>query len=176
MLTAVRRLPSPRLTGFGAGLLAVLAMVTIGCLDALLLSGSPAVYGVLYLLVCAVCGLFVRPADLAMAPVVVPIAFLLGLVPINDGEKGVGSQAMGVFTTLSLHAGWLYAGTLLAGLIVLVRRAAPASRRRARPRPAERADRPVRTPRQRPRGRRPEAGPAERGARRPGRPREPRRR
>lgn len=162
VLAAARRLPSPRLTGFGAGLLAALAMVTTGCLDALLLSGSPAVYGVLFLLVSAVCGLWVRPADLAMAPVVVPIAFLLGLVPINDGEQGVASQAMGVFTSLSLHAGWLYAGTLVAGLIVLVRQAAQVNRRRAR-RPEDQGGRRPKAPRQQPRGRRPAPGRAGEG-------------
>ncbi|GAA3086375.1 hypothetical protein GCM10020254_33480 [Streptomyces goshikiensis] len=31
---------------------------------------------------------------------------------------------MGVVSALSLHAGWLYAGTLVAALIALVRKAA----------------------------------------------------
>ncbi|WP_431042442.1 DUF6542 domain-containing protein [Streptomyces sp. P1-3] len=122
------RMPRPRLTGFGTGLLAVVAMLAVGCLDALF-SGSAGLYGVLYLLTCVACGVWVRPADLLTAPVGTPIAFLLGLFPANDSGDGLGGQAMGVFTSLSLNAGWLYAGTLLTAVIVLVRRVALVNRR-----------------------------------------------
>ncbi|MEK8172404.1 DUF6542 domain-containing protein [Streptomyces sp. M19] len=81
----------------------------------------PAVYGVLFLLASAACGLWVRPLDLIMAPISVPIAFVAGLVPINDGDAGFAGQTVGVFTSLSLHAGWLYAGTMLSSVIVIVR-------------------------------------------------------
>lgn len=153
------RYPTPRLTGFGAGLLATVALLTFGCLDALLFSASTTAYGTVFLLVCTACGLWVRPADLAAAPVGAPIAFTFGLVPINDGSEGLAGQAMGVFTSLALNAGWLYAGTLLASLIVLARKGAMVSRRNQRhqwerqrsrdPRPSRpgRPSRPPRSPR-----------------------------
>lgn len=126
------RYPTPRLTGFGAGLLATVALLTFGCLDALLFSASTTAYGTVFLLVSTACGLWVRPADLAAAPVGAPIAFTFGLLPINDGSEGLAGQAMGVFTSLALNAGWLYAGTLLASLIVLARKGAMVSRRNQR--------------------------------------------
>ncbi|GAA1137337.1 MULTISPECIES: DUF6542 domain-containing protein [Streptomyces violaceusniger group] len=135
-------LPDPRLTGLGAGLLTTLTMLGIGCLDALLLSGSPAVYSVLFLPACAACALWVRPADLLAAPVTAPLAYTVGLLPINEGSAGFSGQAVGVFTALSLQAGWLYAGTLLTVVIVLVRRAVQVTRRRRQQRP-----RPSRHPR-----------------------------
>ncbi|WP_208928682.1 DUF6542 domain-containing protein, partial [Streptomyces rapamycinicus] len=135
-------LPDPRLTGLGAGLLTTLAMLGVGCLDALLLSGSPTVYSVLFLPACAACGLWVRPADLLAAPVTAPLAYTVGLLPINEGSAGLSGQAVGVFTALSLQAGWLYAGTLLTVVIVLVRRAVLVTRRRRQQRP-----RPSRHPR-----------------------------
>ncbi|MER0241718.1 DUF6542 domain-containing protein, partial [Streptomyces sp. HSW2009] len=130
----VRRLPEPKLTGFGTGMLTLSTMLAVGCLDALLLSGSPVVYGLFFLLVCAASGVWVRPADLIAAPVSVPIAFALGLVPIGEDGDGFGGQAMNVVTSLSLEVAWLYAGTLMTCLIVLVRRIALVGRRRGRQR------------------------------------------
>lgn len=70
--------------------------------------------------------------DLVTAPVVVPIAFAFGLLPVaDDSGGGVGGHAMGLVTTLALQAGWLYAGTLVAGLIVTVRKVRLMSRRAA---------------------------------------------
>lgn len=119
---ALRRLPQPRLTGLGGGLFAATVMFLLGCLDWLIFDGSPAVYGVLFLPVSAVTALWVRPADLVSAPISVPIAFAFGIVPIAGGSGGFGGQAMAVVTALALHAGWLYGGTLVAGLIASVRK------------------------------------------------------
>ncbi|MFI0814643.1 DUF6542 domain-containing protein [Streptomyces sp. NPDC021098] len=140
-------LPSARLTALGAGLLTALAMFAFGCLDALLFSGSPTAYGVFFLLACAGCGMWVRPADLFPGAIGVPIAFTAGLLPINDGSPGFAGQALGVFTALSLNAGWLYAGTLLTAVIVLVRRIALMGRQRRRRQ--QRQPRPSRHPRSR---------------------------
>ncbi|MFE3185547.1 DUF6542 domain-containing protein [Streptomyces violascens] len=127
---ALRRLPSPRLTGLGGGLFAAALMFVLGTLDSLLLDGSPTVYGVLFLPVSAVTALWVRPIDLVTAPICVPIAFAVGIVPIAGGVGGFGGQAMAVVTALALHAGWLYAGTLVAGVIATVRKVRMMSRRR----------------------------------------------
>ncbi|MFI8372132.1 DUF6542 domain-containing protein [Streptomyces sp. NPDC085466] len=141
VVQALRRLPAPRLTGLGAGLFAAAAMLVVGFLDWLLLDGSPLAFGLLFLPVSALTALWVRTADLVAAPIAVPIAFAVGVVPISGGTGGFGGQAMAVVTALAVHAGWLYGGTLIAGLIASVRKARDMTRRRRRPaapRPAPR--------------------------------------
>ncbi|WP_345044733.1 DUF6542 domain-containing protein [Streptomyces sannanensis] len=127
----MRRFPDPRLTGLGTGLFAMTVMLVLGCLDQLLFDGSPLVYGLLFLPVSALTSLWVRGADLVAAPIVVPIAFTLGTWPIAGGTEGMGGQIMALVTMLALHAGWLYGGTLLAGLIVTVRKVRLMRRKRA---------------------------------------------
>ncbi|MGW4230556.1 DUF6542 domain-containing protein [Streptomyces sp. NPDC004980] len=122
VVLALRRFPNPRLTGIGAGLFAALAMFLLACLDWLLLDGSAVAYGLLFLPVSALTALWVRPADLVTAPISVPIAFAVGVVPIAGGTGGFGGQTMAVVTALAVHAGWLYGGTLVAGLIATVRK------------------------------------------------------
>ncbi|MFE9908175.1 DUF6542 domain-containing protein [Streptomyces clavifer] len=122
VVVALRRFPNPRLTGIGAGLFASLAMFLLACLDWLLLDGSELAYGLLFLPVSALTALWVRPADLVTAPISVPIAFAVGVIPIAGGTGGFGGQTMAVVTALAVHAGWLYGGTLVAGLIATVRK------------------------------------------------------
>lgn len=126
-------MPNPRLTGLGSGLFCSATMFLLACLLWLLFGSSVVAYGVLFLPVSILTAFWVRPADLVTAPVAVPIAFAVGLVPISGGTGGFGAHFMGLITSLALHAGWLYAGTLAAGLIVLVRRIKlMGQRRRAR--------------------------------------------
>ncbi|MEU6671903.1 DUF6542 domain-containing protein [Streptomyces sp. NPDC046727] len=126
------RLPNPRLTGLGSGLFCAAAMFLLGCLDQLLFGGSPTVYGVLFLPVCVLTALWVRGGDLLTAPVVVPIAFAVGLPALGEGGGGLLGQTMGLVTGLATQAGWLYGGTLAAGVIVLVRRVRWVRQRRRR--------------------------------------------
>ncbi|MFF9338511.1 MULTISPECIES: DUF6542 domain-containing protein [unclassified Streptomyces] len=133
VVQALRRLPSPRLTGLGAGLFASAAMLLVGFLDWLVLDGSPLAFGLLFLPVSALTALWVRTADLVTAPIAVPIAFAVGVVPIAGGAGGFGGQAMAVVTALAVHAGWLYGGTLIAGVIASVRKVREMGRRRRRP-------------------------------------------
>jgi hypothetical protein len=107
-------------------------MFLLGCLDQLFLDGSLRVYGVLFLPVCVLTALWVRTGDVLTAPVVVPIAFAVGLLAVADGGGGMLGRLMGLVTGLATQAGWLYGGTLIAGLIVLVRRALWVRRRRQR--------------------------------------------
>ncbi len=107
-------------------------MFLLGCLDELLFGASLTVYGVLFLPVCALTALWVRAGDVLTAPVVVPIAFVVGLLPVTDGGGGVLGRVMGLVTGLATQAGWLYGGTLAAGVIVLVRRVRWVRRRRRR--------------------------------------------
>lgn len=125
------RLPRPRLTALGVGVLAVLLMLLLGALDALLLDGHRASYGVCFLTVSAATACWVRPADLFAPPVAAPLAFTAGLLCVVPGGGGFGGFLMGLFTTLSMQALWVYAGTLLAGVIVLIRRLLQVFRRRA---------------------------------------------
>ncbi|GAT83397.1 membrane protein [Streptomyces sp. F-3] len=127
-----RRRPAPRLTGLGAGLFCGAAMLLLRLADLLLLDGSPLAYGVLFLPVCALTALWVRRGDLLTAPVVAPIGFTVGLLPVVDGGGGLIGRLPGLVTVLATQAPWLYAGTLLAGVLALVRRRA-AVRSRARP-------------------------------------------
>ncbi|WP_407077992.1 DUF6542 domain-containing protein [Streptomyces sp. NPDC126499] len=145
VVVALRRLPSPRLTGLGAGLFASAVMLVIGFLDWLLFDGSPLVFGLLFLPVSALTALWVRTADLVTAPISVPIAFAVGVVPISGGTSGVGGQAMALVTALAVHAGWLYGGTLVAGVIASVRKVRDMGRRQ-RAAAAGSPVRPVRRP------------------------------
>lgn len=122
VILALRRFPNPRLTGIGAGLFAALTMLVLACVDRLLFDSSELVYGLLFLPVSALTALWVRPADLVTAPISVPIAFAVGVFPISGGSEGLGGQIMGLVTALAVHAGWLYGGTLVAGLIASVRK------------------------------------------------------
>ncbi|MGW2647830.1 DUF6542 domain-containing protein [Streptomyces sp. NPDC001393] len=107
-------------------------MFLLGCLDELLVDGALPVYGVLFVPVCVLTALWVRAADVLTAAVVLPIAFAVGLLPVADGGGGLLGRLMGLFTGLATQAGWLYGGTLVAGLIVLVRRVQWVRRRRRR--------------------------------------------
>ncbi|MFF3844886.1 DUF6542 domain-containing protein [Streptomyces sp. NPDC002328] len=114
-------LPNPRLTGLGAGVFCGALALLLGWVDELLAGGSSTVYGVLFLPVCLLTALWVRGPELVAAPVVVPIAFTLGLLPKTDGGDGSGARLMSLFTALGTHVAWLYAATLAAGVVALIR-------------------------------------------------------
>ncbi|MER7054499.1 DUF6542 domain-containing protein [Streptomyces sp. NPDC000351] len=118
----LRRMTGLRLTGLGSGLFCAAVMLVLGLIDQLLFGASLAVYGVLFLPVCLLTALWVRGGDLLTAPVVVPIAFAVGLVTVAEGGEGLGGRLMGLVTALATEAGWLYGGTLVAGSTVIVRR------------------------------------------------------
>ncbi len=105
-------------------------MIVLGALCSTLFGASLTAYGVLFLPVCVLTALWVRPGDLMTAPIVVPIAFALGLLPLADGDSGVGGRLMGLVTALATQAGWLYGGTLVAGVLVIARRIRLVHRRR----------------------------------------------
>lgn len=130
-VAVVRALPNPRLTGLGSGVFCTVVMLLIACLDRLLFDGSAVAFGLLFLPVSALTAAWVRPADLVTAPVAVPIAFAVGMLPISGGSDGFGGQFMGLVTALAVHAGWLYGGTLIAGVIATVRKIRIMGRKRA---------------------------------------------
>ncbi|MEV6960183.1 DUF6542 domain-containing protein [Streptomyces sp. NPDC051207] len=106
-------------------------LVLLGAVDHVLFGDSLTVYGVLFLPVCVLTALWVRPSDVLTAPVVVPIAFALGLLPVAPRGDDAGDRLMGLVSALATEAGWLYAGTLAAGAIALVRRIRLVRRRTA---------------------------------------------
>ncbi|MFF2374086.1 DUF6542 domain-containing protein [Streptomyces xiamenensis] len=112
VLAALSRLPRPRLTGLGCGVLATVAMVGAAWLCEPM-GGAPSLYGVLFILACAVAALWVRPADLICAPVAAPIAFAIGLVTTLG--------PMAAVTELALRAPWLFGGTATAAGLALLR-------------------------------------------------------
>ncbi|WP_217141250.1 DUF6542 domain-containing protein [Streptomyces sp. AC627_RSS907] len=122
VLHALREMPNPRLTGLGGGLFCAAVMTVLGFLDQVLFGASLTVYGVLFLPVCLLTALWVRRGDLLTAPVIVPIAFTVGLVTVSESGDGLGGRLMGLVTALATQAGWLYGGTLVAGTTVIVRR------------------------------------------------------
>jgi len=110
-------------------------MFALGCLDQWLFGSSLTLYGVLFLPVCLLTAVWVRDGDLVTAPVVVPIAFTAGLLPVADSSGGLLGRVMGLVTALATQAGWLYGGTLIAGVIATARKVAQMRRRAARRRP-----------------------------------------
>ncbi|MFD6417103.1 DUF6542 domain-containing protein [Streptomyces sp. NPDC060194] len=126
VVLALRRLPRPRLTGLGAGLLATALLAAVAGLDHLFLDSTGTAMTVLYPAVAAACALWVRPADLVLAPVAAPIAYGVGAVVLTGGDP------VDTLSALAVHAGWLYGGTLLAGVIALVRRVVLVRRHRNR--------------------------------------------
>jgi membrane protein implicated in regulation of membrane protease activity len=124
-------MPNPRLTDLGCGLFCGLAMFVLAGIDRLLFGASTALYGVLFLLVSALTAVWVRRGDLASAPVVVPIAFAAGQPLLAEGEGGLGGHLLALVTALAMQAGWLYGGTLVAGVIVTVRKVRLMARRAA---------------------------------------------
>ncbi|WP_431983258.1 DUF6542 domain-containing protein [Streptomyces qinglanensis] len=115
---------APRLTGLGVGVFATLLMVLVGGLVSLMPGGAPAFYGIGFVLVSMAAAVWVRPPELFTAPVAVPLAYTAGLFFAGGAGDGVMGVLQNVFTGLAVHAGWLYAGTVAAALIALVRRAA----------------------------------------------------
>lgn len=105
-------------------------MFLLGLIDQLLFGASLTVYGVLFLPVCALTALWVRGNDLLTAPVLVPIGFVVGLLAVADDGGGMAGRLMGLVTALATQAGWLYGGTLIAGVTVIVRRIRRVRRRR----------------------------------------------
>ncbi|WP_063789152.1 DUF6542 domain-containing protein [Streptomyces sp. NRRL F-5755] len=131
LAAAAARLPSPRLTGLGCGLLGTFVLFAFAFFDHLLFGDAPTAYGVFFVVVGVCTGLWVRPYDLITAPIALPIMFTLGTVPISHNTGGFAGLLMGVFTVLATQAGWLFAGTLACALIVVVRKAAAIARRQA---------------------------------------------
>ncbi|WP_344444332.1 DUF6542 domain-containing protein, partial [Kitasatospora nipponensis] len=111
-----------RLTAVGTGLLAVVGTLAFGLLDQALFGGLGVVFGLGFLLVSFQTAVRVRLADLPAAPISGPIAFALTVALLGPVTlPGMIGQVLALAGGLALRAGWLFAGTGLAGAIVLAR-------------------------------------------------------
>ncbi|MCQ4082293.1 hypothetical protein NGB36_17180 [Streptomyces sp. RB6PN25] len=115
--------PSARLTGFGTGVVITSITLAGGAIDSWLFNGPGVFFGLVFVAASIAGALWVRRYDLAAAPVSAPIAFALALVFTGDsGSGGIVGHLMGTVTGLATHTVWLYAGTILAAVVAVVRK------------------------------------------------------
>jgi hypothetical protein len=125
--------PPARLTGFGTGVVITAITLAGGVIDSWLFHGPGVVFGLVFVVASIAGALWVRPYDLAAAPVSAPIAFTLALAVVGgsgSGSGGIIGRLMGTVTGLATHTVWLYAGTILAAAVVVVRKFAERPPRR----------------------------------------------
>ncbi|MEU9129008.1 DUF6542 domain-containing protein [Kitasatospora sp. NPDC048540] len=122
-----------RLTAVGTGVVAVLATLAVALVDRLLFGGLGVLFGLGYLAICFQLAVRVRLSDLPAAPISGPIAFAAALVLCQpDPAHGITGHVVSLAAGLALRAGWLFAGTGLAVLIVGARFLAQRRIRRSR--------------------------------------------
>ncbi|WP_327068688.1 hypothetical protein OG500_23350 [Kitasatospora sp. NBC_01250] len=125
--------PPTRLTAIGTGLLSVLGTLAFGLLDQLFFGGLGVLFGLGFLVVCFQSAVRVRLADLPAAPISGPIAFALAIGLLGPAPlPGVIGQLLALAGGLAQRAGWLFAGTGLATVIVAARFVAQRRIRRSR--------------------------------------------
>jgi hypothetical protein len=112
----------PRFTATGIGVVTCAITLFGGALDALLLGGPHVLFGLCFLLACLFAAARVRASDLMAAPISAPLAFALTLLLTlpNDGG-GLSGHVIALATGLATRAGWLYAGTLVAAGLAILR-------------------------------------------------------
>ena len=115
------------LTWSRASALIVGGTVVAAFLDALLRDGIGVITGVALVLTSAAAALTLRRSDIWAAVVMPPLAFLAALLTagqltVSSSGSLLSRQALNIVTGLSLNAPWLIAATLIALVIVMVRR------------------------------------------------------
>ena len=119
--------PDTGLTWSRATALIVGVTVAAAFLDAVLRHGIGAITGVALVLSSAAAALTLRRSDIWAAVVMPPLAFLAALLTagqltVSSSGSLLSRQALNIVTGLSLNAPWLIAATVIALVIVLVRR------------------------------------------------------
>ncbi len=112
----------PRLTGFGTGVVLCALTLLGGATERTFSDDLGWFFGITFVLAAGAAACWVRPADLAAAPVGAPIAFAIGVAVTGAGGGGgfLGFVAATV-TGLATRTGWLYTGTVLAAAITATR-------------------------------------------------------
>ena len=115
--------PPARLTGLGTGVVITALTLAGGAIDSWLFNSPGVLFGLVFVAAGIAGALWVRPYDLAAAPVSAPIAFAIALVFTGDsGNGGIVGHLMGTVTGLATHTGWLYTGTILSAAVAAVRK------------------------------------------------------
>lgn len=118
------------LTALGAVLLTLLLGVLAGGVDVLTGQGLGVVFAVTFLCACLLCAVSVHREDLLAVVVMPPLAYAALVLIAGLAERGSSGgslllhQAIELFNGLVLGAPVLVAGTAIAAVVALVRRAA----------------------------------------------------
>lgn len=122
-----------RLTAVGTGVAAVAGTLLVAGVDRTLFGGLGVLFGLGYLVLCFQLAVRVRYPDLPAAPIAGPIAFALALALLQPATtSGLTGRVVSLASGLAVRAGWLFAGTGLAAVIVAARFVAQRRIRRTR--------------------------------------------
>lgn len=99
----------------------VVPSLVVSVLEGLLRGGPGVLFNLCFLAACVFAAVHVRHGDLPAAPIGAPIAFAVSLLCAGFGEGSPTRQLVALGTHLAEMALWLFAGTLLAGLVVSLR-------------------------------------------------------
>ncbi|WP_344625837.1 DUF6542 domain-containing protein [Kitasatospora arboriphila] len=106
----------------GTGVAAVAGTLLVAGVDRTLFGGLGVLFGLGYLVLCFQLAVRVRYPDLPAAPIAGPIAFALALALLQPATtSGLTGRVVSLASGLAVRAGWLFAGTGLAAVIVAAR-------------------------------------------------------
>lgn len=126
--TQVAQKSTKGLTTFGVVLILVIGTTIAAFIDVYLNNHLTYITGAVFVVLCAVCALAVCQRDLWTAVITAPIAFSIALVTSgqieifqNQGDIFLKQGSL-VATGLAFNAPYIFGGTILALVIILVRR------------------------------------------------------
>lgn len=113
---------------FGVALILIAGTTLVGFVDVFLHNHITIITGAVFVILCAVCAVLVCKRDLWTAVISPPIAFLIALIISgqldvlrDQGDFFIKESAL-VATGLAFNAPYIFGGTILALIIVLIRR------------------------------------------------------
>lgn len=113
---------------FGIAVILIIGTTAVAVADVLLRGHLTYITGIAFIALCAICAFAVCKRDLWTAVITPPIAFLIALMISgqleifeNSGDLLIKESAL-VATGLAFNAPYIFGGTILALLIVLMRR------------------------------------------------------
>lgn len=113
---------------FGVALILIIGTTIAAFADVILNNHLTYITGAAFVILCAICALTVCQRDLWTAVITAPIAFLIALIASgqieifqNQGDLLLKQSSL-VATGLAFNAPYIFGGTILALVIVLVRR------------------------------------------------------
>ncbi len=121
--------PQNGLTTFAVVVIIVGLTAAVGFIDMAMNRQLTWWSGAVFIIACGICALAVRPRDLWMAVVVAPLCYLAALViagqptTVSGGGSLLLREVAMIGTGLAFNAPFIFGGTALALIIVLIRRA-----------------------------------------------------